>query len=115
MSFSFSQTYLPVWNVPKEVEIRFYTRHLEYISNYIRWLVTAKEKELPVSVQELIAELKMSPGYRLCRQNYRREYAYSRYLAMLVPVLTRMVEKENVAGICRVFTLEKYLLRIRNN
>lgn len=113
--FAYTRKYLPVWNVGKEVELRYYTQHLENIANYIRWLITAEEKELPASAAELLAELKREPGYITCRQNYCREYAHSQYMAMLVPVLNYLVDKENLAAIRLVFALENKLLRFRRH
>lgn len=111
-SFCCTQQILPSWKVQAKIESKFYTQHLETLCNYLRWLFFAEAQEFPASLQEMLVQLKKAPDYILCRQNYQKKYAHSRYLSVLTPILTRYVEKENVRGIRFILGLEKKLLRI---
>ena len=109
--FSETEKYLEIWKVSEETAGRFYTKHLEYLANYVRWLFSAEPEMLPASVPEMLAELKSDSGYLVCRKHYRREYAHSRYLSVLVPVLTWLVDRGNITGIQLVLGMENRLLR----
>ena len=111
--FNHTEKYLEIWNVPDEVKSRFYTKHLEYLSNYVRWLFSAKKEELPASLEDMIAQLKNSPDYIVSRENYRKEYAHSRYLSIIVPVLTYGVQTGNLPLIRLVLKIEKLLMRVK--
>ena len=111
--FLHTEKYLNIWNVSDEVAARFYTKHLEFLCNYVRWLFSAETGELPASVPKMTAQLKAAPDFILCRKHYRREYAHSRYLSIVVPVLTHLVEKNNITGIRTVLRLENQLLKIK--
>ena len=107
--FAHTEPYLKIWNVSDEVAACFYTKHLEFLCNYVRWLYTAKPGELPASLREMIAQLKNAPDFTASRKYYRREYAHSRYLSLLVPVLTHGVQTENLLLIRLVLGLEARL------
>jgi glycosyltransferase involved in cell wall biosynthesis len=111
--FAHTEKYLNIWNVSDEVAARFYTGHLEFLCNYIRWLFDAEAENLPAPLSAMIAQLKNAPDFIVCRKNYRRQYAHSWYLSILVPVLTRLVESEDLAGIRLVLGIEKLLMRIK--
>lgn len=111
--FDYTEPYLKIWNVSDQVAACFYTRHLEYLCNYIRWLFRAEAEELPAPLPEMITRLKNAPDFIVCRKNYRKQYAHSRYLSVVVPVLTRFVESEDLAGIRLVLGIEKLLMRIK--
>ena len=111
--FACTQPFLSVWNVPSSVEAQYYTKHLEHLCNYLRWLFSVSEQALPASLQEMLVQLKNAPDYVVCRQNYQKKYAHSRYLSVLTPILTRYVERENVRGIRFVLGLEKRLTNLR--
>ena len=111
--FSFSEKYLKLWNLSEEIQVRFYTQHLEHLCNYVRWLCSAKGSELPATLAEMIVRLKNAPDFIACRQNYCKKFAHSRYLSIVVPILTYFVSTENVRGIQTVLRLENRLLKIR--
>lgn len=111
--FSETEKYLEIWKVSEETAGRFYTKHLEYLANYVRWLFSAEPEMLPASVSEMLADLSFTSDYRVCRKHYNREYSHSRYLSMLIPVLVRLIDRKNISGIRLVFTIEKYLLKLR--
>lgn len=110
--FGFSEKYMKIWNISEEIQARFYTQHLEYLCNYVRWLCTAKEGELPASLDEMIIRLKNAPDFIISRQNYCKRFAHSRYLAVVVPMLTYFVSTESFRGIRLTLGLESRLLRI---
>lgn len=109
--FSETEKYLGIWKVSEETAGRFYTKHLEYLANYVRWLFSAEPEMLPASVSEMLADLSFSSDYLVCRKQYKREYSHSRYLSVLVPVLTWLVDRGNITGIQLVLGLENRLLR----
>lgn len=111
--FAQTEKYLDIWDVSDSVRLRYHTKHLEHMSNYVRWLFAAKEEELPCPLPEMVAQLKAAPDFIASRKNYRKEYAHSRYLAVVVPVLSHFIENGNIPGIRLVLNLEKTLLRIK--
>lgn len=111
--FTHTEKYLDIWDVSEEVRRRFYTKHLEYLCNYVRWLFSAEAEELPASLPELVSRLKAAPDFIISRQNYRKEYAHSRYLSVLVPLLVRGVDAENLTLIRTVLKLESGLIRVK--
>jgi glycosyltransferase involved in cell wall biosynthesis len=111
--FAHTEKYLKIWNVSDEVAARFYTGHLEFLCNYIRWLVSVGAGELPASVQEMIVRLKNAPDFIASRQKYRKKYAHSRYLAILVPLLTHAVQTENPARIRLILKTEARLMGLK--
>lgn len=113
--FAHTEKYLKIWNVTDAVAAKFYTKHLEYLCNYIRWLFSAKAEELPAPLSEMVIRLKSAPDYIVCRRNYRKEYAHSRYLACVVPVLIWGIETKNLILIRMVLKIEKWLLSLKSN
>jgi len=111
--FSSTEKYLEIWSISDEARSRFYTMHLEYLCNYIRWLFSVGAEELPASLREMIVQLKNAPDFVVSRQRYRKEYAHSRYLAIVVPLLTHAVQKENLTLICLVLKMEKMLITLK--
>ena len=111
--FGYTQKYMRTWNVSDELEARVYTQHLEHLCNYIRWLFSAKERDLPDSLLGMVRLLKQDPDFITSHQKYRKEFSHSRYLSILVPVLTHFVESENIVGIRSVLRLENWLLKLK--
>lgn len=111
--FKMTREYLSLWNVPAEVETQFYTQHLEYLTNYIRWMFSAEENELPATVPELVAALKQGEDFVSSRERYCKKFAHSRYMSIIVPVLVRFIERNNILGIRTVLKLEKQILKIK--
>lgn len=112
--FAHTEKYLRIWNVSDEVAARFYTKHLEYLCNYVRWLVAAQSEELPASLGEMITQLKNAPDFIVCRKNYQNRFAHSRYLSVLVPALTHGVQTENLALIRLILRWEDRLTKLKN-
>lgn len=111
-SFSCTQQVLSDWKVPAETEAKFYTQHLETLGNYLRWMFSVEEQALPAPLHKMLVLLKNAPDYMVCRKNYQKKYAHSRYLSLVTPILSRYVEKGNVRSIRFILGLEKKLLRI---
>ena len=109
----YTKQYLKIWNVSDEVESRYYTKHLESLCNYVRWLFSAEENELPLSLEDMVGQLKQDDGFVTSRQKYQKEFAHSRYLSMIVPVLTRFVQSENIVGIRVILCLERWVLKFK--
>lgn len=111
--FLHTETYLEKWNVSKTVRYRFYSKHLELLCNYLRWLFSISSEIPPVSAAELVKKLSQSPDYLVCRKHYRKEFAHSHYLALVVPILCRFVEHGNIEGIRMLLRVENILIRIK--
>lgn len=112
--FIHTEKYLRIWNVSSEVAARFYTQHLEHLCNYVRWLFSAQEGELPGSLTEMIMGLKAAPDFIASREKYQKKYAHSRYMSILVPALVYGVQTENLALLRMVLRLEAGLLKLKS-
>lgn len=106
-SFLITENYLDVWTVSDEIRHKFYTRNVEVLSNFLRWVVTQYEDNLPCSLSEIIHTIRNHSAFERCMSMYNKVYAQTAYLKFSVPVIMKYVQKENVKGLKRFFALEK--------
>lgn len=111
--FAHTEKYLEIWGVSEEVKAHFYTKHLEYLCDYVRWMFSVGEENLSEPLPKMIAELKKEAGFVVSCQNYRKEYAYSRYLACVVPMIVYGINHEKLTRIRMILALEAWLIRLK--
>lgn len=108
-SFLITENYLDVWTVSDEIRYKFYTRNVEVLSNFLRWVVTQHEDNLPCSLSEIIHTIRNHSAFERCMSMYNKVYAQTAYLKFSVPVIMKYVQKENDKGLKRFFALEKII------
>lgn len=111
--FNYTEKYLDIWNISGEVRSRFYTQHLEFLSNYVRWLMSCEEEEIPYSLSEMIHRLNEDSSFKSSKKAYRKKFAKTVYLAFSVPIIMKYVETENVKALKRFFCFERVVRRIK--
>ena len=110
-SFVLEQPYAELWNVPEEVSRRRYTKQLENICNCVRWLYANETQE---NIPGLLRTMKQESMFRECLAQLDTKYASSRYSALCMPILAKMVDKERYGSLKRYFRLENRLRRKGN-
>lgn len=105
--FLITESYLDTWSVSDEIRLKFYTHNTEVLSNFLRWVVTQHEDNLPYSLSEIIHTIRNHPAFERCMTMYNKAYSKTAYLKYSVPVIMKYVQKENVKGLKRFLALEK--------
>lgn len=111
--FLMTEKYLDIWNVSTELRQRFYTHNLELLSNFLRWTFSQQENNLPKSLNEILHLINTHPSFSNCTKMYNKAYVQTSYLRLCVPKIIKYVQKENVKGLKRFFSLEKKLLSVK--
>jgi len=110
---SITEKYLSTWQVSEEMYGKYYTRQLEKICDYLRWLMKQDEKMLGKSLNEMIQEIRETEVFANCKRWYNKSYAQTRYLQLTVPTIVYNLEKMNVNVLKMIFLMEKNLNRLR--
>ena len=104
-----TERYLDIWNIPRNVRQKFYTKYTEILTNFLRWLFSQDENSLPHSYEEIIKSICFNPSFTRCLERYDKSCSSTRYMKFSVPVIMKYVQKENVKGLKRFFALEKII------
>jgi glycosyltransferase involved in cell wall biosynthesis len=108
--FMITERYLDIWQVSDELRNRYYTQMTELLSNFLRWLFSQQEKNIPRSISEIVNTIRINPAFLRCMEHYNRRYAQTLYLKVCVPILMNYTKRGNVKGLKRYFSIEKKLL-----
>lgn len=108
-SFVLEQPYAKLWNVPEEVSRRRYTKQLENICNCVRWLYANETQE---NIPCLLRTMKQGSMFRECLEHFDTKYASSRYSALCMPILAKMVDKERYGSLRCFFEVENRLRKV---
>ena len=109
-SFLITENYLDVWTVSDEIRHKFYTRNVEVLSNFLRWVVTQHEDNLPYSLSEIIHTIRNHSAFERCMTMYNKAYSKTAYLKYSVPIIMKYVKKEDVKGMKKYLAFEKKVL-----
>ena len=110
-SFVLEEPYAAQWNVPVEVQHNRCTKQLENICNCVRWLYMHQGDRSAPAVSEVLPSVKTESLFRICLEQYDRQYASSRYSALSMPIIAAAVNQERVRFLRCFFLLESWLRR----
>ena len=109
-AFLFTEHYLDIWHISDETRQKFYTHNVEVLSNFLRWVVTQHEDNLPYSLSEIIHTIRNHSAFERCMTMYNKAYSKTAYLKYSVPIIMKYVKKEDVKGLKKYFAFEKKVL-----
>ena len=111
-SFLITEEYLDIWKIESDLRSQFYTKTIEELSNFLRWVVTVDQTDLPKALSELIHDIHMNPAFDRCMKMYNGTYSSTSYLKFSVPRIMKYVKKEDVKGMKKYLAFEKKVLSV---